>query len=95
MEMAADVVEKRRQNLAALDDRRLGLTPYEKEICLMILQKKSINEIAAKLKRKPTAITSARAVIRSKLGLVKNDNLLEALLRLVDKEGTGPHNLQE
>lgn len=83
LEAAAEVVEKKRQNLAALEARELGLSPYEREISLMILQGKNIAEIAAKLKKKASAITSARTVIRSKLGLATGDNLYDALLKLV------------
>ena len=89
LEVAADVVEKKRQNLAALESRELGLSPYEREISLMILQGKSIADIAAKLKKNTSAITSARTVIRSKLGLETGDNLYDALLKLVETTSAG------
>lgn len=84
LEIAADVVERRKRNLGALGADEFGLTPYEKEICLMILQGKSIADISGKLKKNPSAITTARAKIRGKLGLGKQDNLYEALLKLVE-----------
>lgn len=87
IEIATDVVEKKRQNLAALEAHELGLTPYEQEICQMILQGNTVGEIARKLRKSTSAITSARALIRSKLGLKKADNLQAALLRLVEEGG--------
>lgn len=87
MEIAEDVVEKKRRNLTVLKTHKLGLTPYEQEICQMILQGNTVGEIARKLRKSTSAITSARALIRSKLGLKRTDNLQVMLLKLVDKEG--------
>lgn len=86
LEAAAEVVEKKKRNLSILGNRELGLTPYEKEICLLILKEMTVADIARKLGKTPTSITSVRASIRSKLKLMKEDNLYEALVRLVSEE---------
>lgn len=86
LEAAAGVVEKKRQNLAMLDTGEWGLTPYEKEVCLLILQGMTIAGIARKLKKSPTAITTIRGTIRGKLALAKEDNLYEALRKLVEEK---------
>lgn len=87
LEVAADVVEQKSRNLAALDTGELGLTPYEKEVCLMILQGMTVTEIARKFGKNASAITTIRATIRGKLGLQKQENLYESLLKLVGADG--------
>lgn len=87
LEAAADVVERKKQNLTALDAGELGLTPYEKEVCLLILRGMTVTGIARKLRKNTSAITTIRATIRSKLGLEKQENLYEALLKLVEGGG--------
>lgn len=86
LEVAAEVVEKKKQKLTALDASELGLTPYEKEVCLLILQRMTIADIARKLKKSPTAITTIRGTIRSKLALTPQENLYEVLLKLVEAD---------
>lgn len=83
LDVAADVVEKKQQNLLLLDNRELGLSPYEKEICLLVIKGLSIAEIARKLNKTSTSIMNKRARIRAKLSLDKDDNLNEALQKLV------------
>lgn len=86
LEAAAEVVEQKKRNLSLLGNRQLGLTPYEKEVCLLILKEMTVADIARKLGKTSTSITSIRASIRGKLKLTKEDNLYEALKRLVDEE---------
>lgn len=87
LEAAADVVERKKQNLTALDAGELGLTPYEKEVCLLILRGMTVTGIARKLRKNASAITTIRGTIRGKLGLEKHENLYEALLKLVEEGG--------
>lgn len=87
LEAAAEVVEKKQRNLSLLDIRELGLTPYEKEVCLLILKEMTVADIAQKLGKTPTSITSVRASIRSKLKLQKEENLFEVLKKLVNQDG--------
>lgn len=91
LEAAAEVVEQKKRNLSRLDNRALGLTPYEKEVCLLILKNMTVADIAHKLGKASSSITSVRASIRSKLKLQKEENLHEALKKLVtqDKEVVG------
>lgn len=93
LEAAAEVVERKTRNLAALDARELGLTPYEKEVCLLILQGMSIAQIARKLDKSPSAITTIRGTIRGKLSLAKEDNLYESLLKLVGGGSADPQSV--
>lgn len=86
LEAAAEVVEQKKRNLSLLDNRELGLTPYEKQVCLMILKEMTVADIARKLGKTPSSITSVRASIRSKLKLQKEENLHEALKRLVNQD---------
>lgn len=86
LEAATEVVEQKKRNLSLLDNRELGLTPYEKEVCLLIIKEMTVADIARKLGKTPTSITSVRASIRSKLKLQKEDNLYEALKRIVSLE---------
>lgn len=86
LEVAVEVVDKKRQKLTALDAPELGLTPYEKEVCLLILQGMTIADIARKLKKSPTAITTIRGKIRGKLAMTPQDNLYEVLVKLVEAD---------
>lgn len=86
LEAAAEVVEKKKRNLSLLDNQELRLTPYEKEVCLLILKEMTVADIARKLDKTPTSITSVRASIRGKLKLQKEENLYEALKRMISLE---------
>lgn len=86
LEVAAEVVEQKKRNLSLLNNRELGLTPYEKEVCLLILKEMTVADIARKLNKTSTSITSMRASIRNKLKLQKEENLYEALKRIVSLE---------
>lgn len=84
LSVATELVQKKQQNLSTLDNRTLSLTSYEKEICLLIVQGMNSTEIAGKLKKNFSSITTTRAKIRRKLGLKTGDDLREELLRLVN-----------
>ncbi len=55
------------------------LSASEREVCLLILQGKPLNEVCAILGKRESNITSTRAHIRKKLNLQPSDNLLKAL----------------
>ena len=57
------------------------LTPTEQEVCRLIIGGKTIYEIASILNKTPNNISSVRIHIRKKLGLAKNDDLREVLMK--------------
>ncbi len=61
------------------------LSAAEREMCLLILQGKKLNDICAILGKKESTITSTRAHIRRKLALGAQANLKDALEKRVKK----------
>ena len=57
------------------------LTPTEQEVCRLIIGGNTIYEIASILNKTPNNISSVRIHIRKKLGLAKNDDLREVLMK--------------
>ncbi len=55
------------------------LSVSEREICLLVLQGKTLREVSAILDKKESNITCTRTHIRRKLNLQPSDSLLEAL----------------
>lgn len=92
MNAATNRIEKKMRNLAALDAPELALSKYQKEICVDIIDGLSVMELAAKYQKQQTAITTTRAKIRAKLSLNKDDNLSEALLKLVVQDDLNRSN---
>lgn len=83
-ENAMDYYQKKRietYNLLAVCP---SLTHSEIEICKLILQGKSIKEIASILSKSVSNITCQRTHIRRKLGLNKNEELKTTLLMKLD-----------
>lgn len=63
------------------------LSAGEREVCLLILQGKPLNEVCAILGKKESNITSTRTHIRRKLNLQPSDNLRKVLQeRVKEKE---------
>ncbi len=63
-----------------------GLTPSEREICMLIIQGKKQGEICRLLNKSKTNINTQRVHIRKKLALLPQDNLYEALKRLTGQQ---------
>lgn len=62
------------------------LSTGEREVCLLILQGKPLNEVCAILGKKESNITSTRTHIRRKLNLQPSDNLRKVLQDRVKKK---------
>ncbi len=61
------------------------LTHSEREICLLVLQGKTLREVTRILRKKESNITCTRTHIRRKLNLQPADSLVEALKERVEK----------
>lgn len=61
------------------------LSASEREICLLVLQDKKLNDICAILGKKESNITSTRVHIRRKLNMKPSDNLRKVLQDRVGK----------
>lgn len=83
---AIDIIEKRKQNISILDSARYGFTPYEKQICMAIIEGLNSSEIAAKFNKNFSSITTARGKIRRKLGLDSSEELQDSLIKLVTSD---------
>ncbi|MEG2319906.1 MAG: LuxR C-terminal-related transcriptional regulator, partial [Mucinivorans sp.] len=62
-----------------LTERLPELSPSEIEICQLILKGKKLKEICRELGKTDTNISSQRSHIRTKLGLLTDENLKTAL----------------
>ena len=91
LEMAGEgmrhyIIENVKEYLAVRDTGMLEmetlfpeLSASEREVCLLILQGKSLNEVCAILGKKEGNITSTRTHIRRKLDMQPTDNLRKVL----------------
>ena len=61
------------------------LSASEREICLLVLQDKKLNDICAILNKKESNITSTRVHIRRKLNMKPSDNLRKVLQERAEK----------
>ncbi|MEG1564646.1 MAG: hypothetical protein RR365_13110 [Bacteroides sp.] len=69
-----------------LNERLPELTTSEIEICSLILKEKKLKELSQELGKSPSNITCQRTNIRSKLGLKKEENLHQFLIKRMEKQ---------
>ncbi len=68
------------------------LTASEREICLLVLQDRKLNDICKILDKTESTVTSTRAHIRKKLDMKPSDNLRKVLLERVKLFSTQKHD---
>lgn len=81
----AYIIEQEQIEYEHLSEILPQMTKSELEICQLILQDRKLSEMAEILNKTASNITCQRTNIRAKLGLHKNDNLRDALLKIVRK----------